>query len=73
MDLAKVVVILNPQSVELEPVVPAAVRPRRPRQVKVCVQPVTGKGIETKSSNHVQLKAGKAEFGADLVERWLQA
>lgn len=77
MDLAKVADILNPQPVELEPVTPETVklcRPRpRPRQVKVYVQPVTGKRIETKSGNHAQLKAWKAEFGTDVVERWQQA
>lgn len=66
MDLAKVVAILNPQSVELEPVVPVAVKQRRPHQIKVCVQPVTGKCIETKGANHAPLKAWKAEFGADV-------
>lgn len=70
MDLAKVVAILNPQPVELEPVAPAAVKQRRPRQVKVYVQPVTGKRIETKGANHGQLKDWKAEFGAEVVEGW---
>lgn len=73
IDLAKVVAILNPQPVELEPVAPAAVKHRRPRQVKVYVQPVTGKRIETKSGNHALLKAWKAEFGAEVVEGWRQA
>lgn len=70
MDLAKVVAILNPQPVELGPVAPAAVTQRRPRQVKVYVQPVTGNRIETKGANHAQLKAWKAEFGAEVVEGW---
>ncbi|SFP67915.1 hypothetical protein SAMN05216229_104284 [Geopseudomonas sagittaria] len=70
MDLATVVAILNPQPVELEPVGPAAVMRRRPRQVKVYVQPVTGKRIETKGANHAQLKDWKAEFGAEVVEGW---
>ncbi|WP_455230427.1 histone-like nucleoid-structuring protein, MvaT/MvaU family [Geopseudomonas aromaticivorans] len=70
LDLAKVVAILNPQPVELEPVAPASVTQRRPRQVKVYVQPVTGKRIETKGANHAQLKAWKAEFGAEVVEGW---
>ena len=70
LDLAKVVAILNPQPVELEQVSPAAVKQRRPRQVKVYVQPVTGKRIETKGANHAQLKAWKAEFGAEVVEGW---
>lgn len=73
MDLTKVVAILNPQPIELEQVAPADVKPRRLRQVKVYVQPVTGKRIETKSGNHAQLKAWKAEFGADVVEGWRQA
>lgn len=73
MDLAKVAGILNPQPVELEPVTPETVKLCRPRQVKVYVQPVTGKRIETKSGNHAQLKAWKAEFGTDVVERWQQA
>ena len=73
MDLTKVVAILNPQPIELEQVAPADVKQRRPRQVKVYVQPVTGKRIETKSGNHAQLKAWKAEFGAEVVEGWLQA
>lgn len=73
MDLAKVAAILNPQPVELEPAAQDAVKQRRPRQVKVYVQPVTGKRIETKGANHVQLKAWKAEFGAEVVEGWRQA
>ncbi len=72
MDLAKVVSILDPQSVELEPAAPAVVKQRRPRQVKVYVQPVTGKRVETKGANNAQLKAWKAEFGAEVVEGWRQ-
>ena len=67
MDLAKVIDILNPQPIELEEAAPAVVKQRRPRQVKVYVQPVTGKRIATKSANHAQLKAWKAEFGADVI------
>lgn len=73
MDLAKVVDILNPQSIEIEVAAPVVVMQRRPRQVKVYVQPVTGKRIDTKSANHALLKAWKAEFGADVVEGWRQA
>jgi hypothetical protein len=39
---------------------------------EVYVQPVTGKRIETKSGNHAQLKAWRAEFGAEVVEGWLR-
>ncbi len=72
LDLAKVVAILNPQPVELESAAPADVKQRRPRQVKVYVQPVTGKRIETKGANHALLKSWKAEFGAEVVEGWVQ-
>lgn len=72
IDLAQVVAILNPQPIELKPVALAAVKQRRPRQVKVYVQPVTGKRIETKSGNHALLKAWKKEFGAEVVEGWRQ-
>ena len=72
MSLQQVINILDPQPAELEPVAPAAVKQRRPRQVKVYVQPVTGKRIETKGANHAQLKAWKAEFGAEVVEGWRQ-
>ncbi len=72
VDLGKVVSILDPQPVELESPAPAAVKQRRPRQVKIYVQPVTGKRIETKGANHALLKAWKAEFGADVVEGWRQ-
>ncbi|MNY71635.1 hypothetical protein D3C86_2100240 [compost metagenome] len=73
MDLTKVVNILNPQSAECEEITLVAVKQRRPRQVKVYVQPVTGKRIETKSANHALLKAWRKEFGAAVVESWLQA
>tara|TARA_R110000796_G_scaffold252646_1_gene390344 strand:- start:43750 stop:44115 length:366 start_codon:yes stop_codon:yes gene_type:complete len=59
VDLAKVVAILDPQSVELESPAPTVVKTCRHRQEKVYVQPVTGKRIETKSGNHALLKAWK--------------
>ncbi len=68
VDLEKVVSILDPQYVEQEMTAPAPLKQRRPHQVKVYVQPVTGKRIETKGANHAQLKAWKAEFGAEVVE-----
>ena len=71
VDLAKVVAILDPQPVELESPAPVAVKTRRPRQVKVYVQPVTGKRIETRSGNHAQLKAWKKDLAA--VRKQLKA
>ncbi len=45
---------------------------RRPRQIKVYLNPVTGERIETKGANHALLKAWKAEHGAEVVEGWRQ-
>ncbi|MBS7691941.1 DNA binding protein [Pseudomonas lalucatii] len=45
---------------------------RRPRQVKRYKHPKTGEVVETKGGNHKVLKAWKEEFGADVVESWLQ-
>ena len=72
MDLAKVVTILNPLPAEPELVAEQKGK-RRPRQVKVYMNPNTGERIETKGANHAQLKAWKAEFGAEVVEGWRQS
>lgn len=72
MDLAKVVSILDPQSIEVEQAAPAGAKQRRARQVKVYLNPHSGERIETRGGNHAQLKAWKAEFGADVVEGWRQ-
>lgn len=45
---------------------------RRPRQVKRYKNPKTGEVVETKGGNHTILKAWKEEFGADVVQSWLQ-
>lgn len=45
---------------------------RRPRQVKRYKNPKTGEVVETKGGNHKTLKAWKEEFGADVVQSWLQ-
>ncbi len=44
----------------------------RPRQVKRYKNPKTGEVVETKGGNHKVLKAWKEEFGAKVVESWLQ-
>jgi len=46
---------------------------RKARTTKVYVNPNTNEEIHTKGGNHKTLKAWKAEFGADVVESWLQA
>ena len=72
MDLVKVIDILDPQPAKAalaEPIL----KQRRPRQVKIYLNPHTGERIETKGANHSLLKAWKAEHGAEVVEGWLQA
>ncbi|MDI7134227.1 DNA binding protein [Pseudomonas aeruginosa] len=53
----------------------AAVRPavtKATRKIKTYKNPKTGEVLETKGGNHKVLKAWKAEYGADVVEGWLQ-
>ena len=73
VDLAKVISILDPQPVELEQAAPSGVKQRRARQLKIYLNPQSGERIETRGGNHAQLKAWKAEFGAEVVEGWRQA
>lgn len=46
--------------------------PRRERTLKRYKNPNTGEVVETKGGNQKTLKAWKQEFGADVVEGWLQ-
>src|SRR5690606_25898495 len=45
---------------------------RRPRQVKRYKNPKPGEIVETKGGNHKVLKAWQEEFGAGVVQSWLQ-
>ena len=45
---------------------------RRSRQVKVYKNPETGEVLKTKGSNNKVLKAWKQQYGAEMVEGWLQ-
>lgn len=45
---------------------------RRQRVLKRYKNPNTGEVVETKGGNQKTLKAWKQEFGADVVEGWLQ-
>lgn len=45
---------------------------RAERKVKVYKHPETGEIVETKGGNHKLLKSWKGEYGADVVESWLQ-
>lgn len=45
---------------------------RRPRQVKVYHNPLTGERVESKGGNNKLLGQWKAEFGAEEVENWIE-
>lgn len=45
---------------------------RRQRVLKRYKNPQTGEVVETKGGNQKTLKAWKQQFGADVVEGWLQ-
>lgn len=45
---------------------------KRERAVKTYKNPNTGEVIETKGGNHKGLKEWKAEYGAEVVDGWLQ-
>lgn len=69
VSLRGLISILDPQTDH------AAVRPasaKAPRKLKVYKNPKTGEVVETKGGNHKVLKAWKTEFGAEVVEGWLQ-
>lgn len=45
---------------------------RKERALKVYINPANSERVETKGGNHKTLKTWKKEFGADVVEGWLQ-
>ncbi|MBA1280421.1 histone-like nucleoid-structuring protein, MvaT/MvaU family [Stutzerimonas stutzeri] len=61
--------ILNPDSVSLQPVKPAA--KRSSRKVSIYKNPFSGEIVETRSANHRVVKAWKLQYGADKVKSWL--
>lgn len=68
--LKDIINILDPQA---KRTAAPAKTPRAERKVKVYINPNNGERIETKGGNHKQLKEWKQEFGADVVEGWLQS
>ncbi|MGO4801074.1 histone-like nucleoid-structuring protein, MvaT/MvaU family [Pseudomonas sp. W22_MBD1_FP4] len=52
---------------------PKGKQERRPRVLKVYLNPHSGERVETKGGNHALLKKWKAEHGSDVVESWLQS
>lgn len=45
---------------------------RKERALKTYKNPNNGEVVETKGGNHKVLKAWKEQYGADVVEGWLQ-
>ncbi len=73
VDLVGLIEIVDPHRLSGRSAEPAAASKRKPREVKVYVNPLTGERIETKGANHALLKAWKSEHGAEVVEGWRQA
>lgn len=46
---------------------------RKPRALKVYLNPHSGEVVETKGGNHKTLKLWKSEYGASNVESWLKS
>ncbi|MFZ6044966.1 histone-like nucleoid-structuring protein, MvaT/MvaU family [Pseudomonas sp. CR3202] len=70
MSLRGIITLLDPQRASRAE--QKATSSRRERQVKTYKNPHTGESVQTKGGNHRVLKAWKAEFGAKVVEGWLQ-
>lgn len=68
--LREVKLILDPQARPAQKV--DSPSQRRERQVKVYKNPNNGEVVETKGGNHKVLKAWKEQYGAEVVESWLQ-
>lgn len=72
--LRQVIELLDPKAEIARPVSEPRIKaPRKPRALKVYMNPHDGEVIETKGGNHKRLKYWKSEYGADTVESWLQS
>lgn len=47
-------------------------RPKSIRPLKIYINPHTGQRIETRGANHSVLKSWKLEYGAQVVNSWVQ-
>lgn len=71
--LRQVIELLDPKAAVARPIFESRITAeRKPRALKVYVNPHNGEVIETKGGNHKRLKYWKSEYGADIVELWLQ-
>ncbi|RJG08959.1 transcriptional regulator [Pseudomonas cavernicola] len=69
--LGDIIAILQPPAGRTKLVAPAKAK-RRERQVKRYKNPHTNEVVETKGGNHKVLKVWKQEYGAAVVDSWLQ-
>lgn len=70
MNLGGIIEILDPASAAPKTLV--STDKRRARATKVYKNPQTGEIVETKGGNHKVLKQWKEQYGASVVESWLQ-
>lgn len=71
INLGGLIAIIDPQASRRAPVA-ASTGQRKARELKIYVNPQNGERVETKGGNHKTLKAWKEQYGADVVEGWLQ-
>lgn len=69
--LREVKLILDPQA-KASAVKTDGRSQRKERALKIYINPHNNERVETKGGNHKVLKAWKEEFGAEVVESWLQ-
>lgn len=76
LDLQAIALEIAPQlakTAKASAKVGAATRtPRKPRVVKVYINPHNDERVETKGGNHAILKSWKSQYGSDVVESWVQ-
>lgn len=72
VSLNGVITILDPQAARRAPTAVGGGQQRKERTLKVYVNPENGERVETKGGNHKVLKAWKEQYGAEVVEGWLQ-
>lgn len=70
VSLNGLIAILDPQAARRAPA--AATGQRKERELKIYINPENGERVETKGGNHKVLKAWKEQYGAEVVEGWLQ-
>lgn len=70
--LKHIIAILDPQATSRQSAPAGKISTRKARQVKRYKHPDSGEIVETKGGNHKTLKAWKQEYGAEMVESWLE-